>query len=300
MYLPVTRDAIPASLQPVAQWLCWRTEDRDGKPTKVPVDPARGGYASVSDPATWTSFETAYDHYRDRDDVAGIGFVFTAEDPYVGVDLDDCRSPDTGRLDEWAQDIIRRLDSYTEASPSGTGVHVLTTGTAPDGKCRDGDVELYSEGRYFTMTGRHLDLTPKAVNERTDALAAVHAAYVADTAANGGTAPDPASSFDGSTGSERSDPDLEDADILEYAMNASNGDKFEQLWRGDTSGYKSHSEADQALCNILAFWTGGNPKQMERLFNKSRLVREKWRDRPDYRERTIKTAVHDCPAFYEH
>lgn len=89
-----------------------------------------------------------------------------------------------------------------------------------------------------------------------------------------------------------------DRELIEKAMNAANGDKFRRLWLGDTSGYDSHSEADQALCNLLAFWTGGDTHRMERLFAKSGLVREKWDDRPEYRERTIQTAVLDCSVFY--
>ena len=82
-------------------------------------------------------------------------------------------------------------------------------------------------------------------------------------------------------------------------MNAANGDKFRRLWAGDTAGYPSHSEADQALCNLLAFWTGGDPQRMEELFGRSGLARDKWWERPDYRERTIQTAIEDCAAFYE-
>lgn len=68
---------------------------------------------------------------------------------------------------------------------------------------------------------------------------------------------------------------------------------------GDTSGHPSHSEADQALCNFLAFWTGGDERQMERLFDQSGLVREKWRNQADYRERTIREAVKGTTDFYE-
>lgn len=92
---------------------------------------------------------------------------------------------------------------------------------------------------------------------------------------------------------------LDDEELLEKALNAANGDKFRQLWIGDTSGYKSHSEADQALCNFLAFWTGGDEQQMERLFNQSGLVREKWQNRADYRQRTIREAVNGTTEFYK-
>lgn len=284
---------VPATIKTVDQWICWREEHRTGqdKPAKAPIDPRTGTYASVADSDTWTTFTAAYTTYREDDAVAGVGFVFTRDDPYVGVDLDDCRDPDTGKLEDWARDIVQRLDSYTEASPSGTGVHVLVRGELPDGKCRDGGVELYDRDRYFTVTGRHLTLTPGTMNERTHVVSAVHEEYIADESA-------PAT-MERSDGGETGDAALADTDLIEYARNASNGDKFDRLWRGETSSYESHSEADQALCNLLAFWTGGNPQQMERLFSQSGLARDKWRQRQDYRERTIQTAIRSCSAFFD-
>ena len=117
-------DSIPDTLQATGQWVCWRTEYRDtrDKPTKTPIKPGTQTYASVTDSSTWAGFDAAYQHYRNHDAIDGIGYVFTTDDPYVGVDLDNCRSPETGKLADWAREIIRELDSYTETSPSGTGV----------------------------------------------------------------------------------------------------------------------------------------------------------------------------------
>lgn len=280
---------VPAVLQEAAQWVCWRLEDRDGRPTKVPLDPVTGNYASVAEPATWRSFETAVAQYRRASDVAGIGFVFTADDPYVGVDIDDCREPATGDLKDRAAEIIQRLASYTEVSPSGTGVHIIVRGAVPAGGNRHGDVEMYDRDRYFTVTGDRVPDASTSVEERGEKLRAIHAEYIGSAEAETATvAPD-----------ERPAVQLSDAELVAKAMNAANGDKFQRLWHGDTSGYPSHSEADQALCNLLAFWTGGDPHRIERLFGQSGLVRDKWRDRPDYRERTIRKAVQDCSAFYD-
>lgn len=290
----LTPDTVPTALQTTPQWLCWREEPRTGQanPAKVPLTPGTGTYASVTEPDTWATFTDAYDHYRGTDTVAGIGFVFTVDDPYVGIDLDDCRDPATGKLAAWTRDIVERVDSYTEASLSGTGVHVIARGDLPPGKSRRGDVELYDRARYFTVTGRHLSLTPATVNTRTSALAAVHAEYVAAEPAAQAEQEVP----DSGTPNE---PALADDDLIAYAVTASNGTKFQRLWEGDTSGYTSHSEADQALCNLLAFWTGGDPQRIERLFAQSGLVRDKWEERPDYREQTIRTAIRDCPAYYD-
>lgn len=292
----VNRDTIPAELQAIDQWVCWRTEYRDDadKPTKTPIIPGTRDYASVADPATWQDFATAYQSYQESTNVDGIGFVFTTDDPYVGIDLDDCRDPIGETLEAWAGDIIYRLDSYTEISPSGTGLHSIVAGELPDDGNRNGDIELYDQDRYFTVTGDHYPNTPKTVHDRTDQLAAVHAEYIIET--------DTESAIDRDeplpSETTQSSAKLSDDELLERAFAASNGDKFERLWNGDTSGYPSHSEADQALCNMLAFWTGGDLQQIERLFSRSGLAREKWYGREDYRERTIRKAIRDCPAYY--
>lgn len=284
----VYEERVPAALKDEEQWVCWRTESRDEKPTKVPVDPVSGGYARVNHPGTWAGFDAALASYRERDGLDGVGFVFRETGPYAGVDLDECVHPASGEVEAWARDIVDRLDSYTEWSPSGTGLHVIVEGAVPDGGNRRGGVEMYDGHRYFTVTGDHMKGTPQTVQDRAGVLRAVHREHVGgreQTAEDAG---------------ERSAVELPDADLIERAMGAANGDKFAALWGGDTSGYPSHSEADQALCTMLAFWTGGDPGRVEELFGRSGLVRDKWRNRPDYRERTIERAIETCTEFYEH
>ena len=283
-----THDSIPAILRDQQAWVAWRTEHRGGDLTKVPLNPETGEYASVSAPETWTDYASAVAYYRKRPDVEGIGFVFTADDPYAGVDLDDCRDPETGAVDAWAGEILDRLNSYTERSPSGTGFHVIVIGEVPDGGNRSDHLEMYDSNRYFTVTGDRVPGTPQSVQDRTEKLRAIHEEYIASEVADAAVE-EPAS---GSV-------DMADDELLEKAMNAANGVKFRALWTGDTSGHPSHSEADQALCNLLAFWTGGDRQRIEALFSRSGLVRDKWRNRPDYRERTIRTAIEDCTTFYE-
>ncbi len=90
---------------------------------------------------------------------------------------------------------------------------------------------------------------------------------------------------------------FDDRDLLDKASAASNGASFDALWRGDLSGYGSASEADLALCNHLAFWTGGDPARIDSLFRQSGLMRDKW-DREDYRDRTIAKALEGRTEFY--
>ena len=300
----IERSVIPDALVEREQWVCWREEDRDGKPTKVPVMPTSGAFASTTDPDTWTGFETAFE-FLDTGEVDGVGFVFSEDDPIVGVDLDDCREPETETVDSTAQDIIERLDSYTEVSPSGTGFHVLVAGALPDGRNRWGSVELYDSARFFTVTGDHVDGTSARVARRQDALDAIHRDYVQDDETDDSDTGNPPAGG----GAAHADPgsgavDLEDTEVLENARTAQNGEKFEQLWTGSTAGYDSHSEADMALCCLLAFWTGGDRAQIDRLFRQSGLMREKWdevhyADGSTYGEKTVEQAIATVTEYYD-
>ncbi len=286
----------------------------------MPINPHTGAFGSATDPKTWASFETACEA-TETQTVDGLGFVFAEDGPLVGVDLDDCRVPETGTLTDDAVDIVDRLASYTEVSPSGTGVHVICTGTLPGDRSRKGWVELYEEARFFTVTGDHVDGTPTTVESRSSELATVQAEYVAsepsetddtadqqteptDSAANAETesaADQPARAEpDGTTGSN----ELSDTEVVERAQAAANGEKFTRLWNGQTSGYESHSEADMALCALLAFWTGGARDQIDRLFRDSGLMREKWDERhyadgSTYGEKTIHRVLQGTDEFYQ-
>lgn len=295
-------DAVPAALCERDQWVGWRVEVRDGKETKVPVNPETGGFGSATDSVTWADVETAFGAVADgRAD--GVGFVFTDDGPLVGVDLDDCRDPETGDVDDAAQDIIERLDSYTEVSPSGTGFHVLVAGDLPAGRNRRGNVECYDTARFFTVTGDHVSSTPEQIVRRQDALEGIHREYVQPDEEVGG-AEDSGSVTSAVDATASSEVGLADAELLERAMGASNGEKFERLWNGRTVGYESQSEADMALCCLLAFWTGGDQARIDQLFRESGLFREKWdevhyADGSTYGEKTVERAVAQTTEFYE-
>ena len=151
---------VPSELTRRPQWVVWRYETRDGKETKVPYIPgsgAGGKRASTRDLMTWRTFEEATDALRQGSGKwDGVGFVFCSGDPFVGVDLDDVRDPETGDLQSWAETIVEsmREGAYIEASPSGRGVHLICRGKF--GGKRRGSVEVYSQERYFTFTGEVL------------------------------------------------------------------------------------------------------------------------------------------------
>jgi primase-polymerase (primpol)-like protein len=302
---------IPEILCEREQWVCWKKTQRDGNTTKIPVTPGGGGFASSTDPETWAGFEIALE-YAQTGNADGVGFVFTDDDPIVGVDLDDCRDPETGEVDSEAQDIIERLDSYTEISPSGTGYHVLIEGELPEGRNRRGHIELYDRARFFTVTGEHIRERPTHIARRQDALVAIHREHVqgpsSDEKSNSGTrggSEDQSKSIDSTDLKvDNANIDLDDEALLEKAQRASNGPKFKRLWGGNTGGYESNSEADMALCCLLAFWSGGNQRQMDRLFRQSGLLREKWdevhfADGSTYGEKTIERAISNTSEFYD-
>ena len=148
-------DNIPTRFTERRQWVMWKLEKRPGedKPTKIPYIAGGVGRASSTDLMTWRPFEEAV-RALEAGRYDGIGFVFCSGDEFVGIDLDKCRNPETGELEPWAAEIVAKSGSYAEASPSGTGVHIIVRGKAPNKK--RGRVEAYSSERYFTMTGRVL------------------------------------------------------------------------------------------------------------------------------------------------
>jgi len=276
-------------MRDLSQWLCWRTEERDGKPTKVPYSPLTGQRASSTTPETWAGYQEAVRTCKEHG-YDGIGFVFTPEDDLCGVDLDRCLDPQTGEMEPWAQEIVEELNSYTEISPSGTGVHVLVRAKLPRGRNRKGRFEAYDRGRYFTVTDRHLPGTPQGIEGRQEELQRVARRVFGEPNANGHGPP--------VTAPERANNGLSDDEVVRKALAASNGERVARLWVGDTAEYGSHSEADLALVSLFAFYTR-DPEQLDRLFRRSALYRtEKWGKRADYRRRTIGRALDGLTETY--
>jgi hypothetical protein len=287
--------AISSQLAERNQWVLWREEQRDDDSTKMPYQ-SNGNPASTTDPDHWMSPDEAEEAFA-QGDFSGAGYVFSPDDPFVGIDLDHCI--EDGDLKPWAQEIVDRLDSYTEKSPSGDGVHIIVKGELPSGGNRRENVEMYDAKRYFTVTGKHVEGTPEEAKDRQDVLAHVHREYIQeDTPPDEDESPnpDPGSSDSGGTDPEEEMVPLSDEELLEKIRGSNQAHKFQLLWSGDTSFYDSPSEADLALAGILAFWTGGDPERVDRLFRQSDLYREKW-DRDTYRNKTLSTAL-DQEEYY--
>ena len=158
---------IPEELTKLPHWVAWKAADRgNGKISKRPVNPMTGKYAKTNDPTTWGEYETAVAHYKNNG-LQGIGYVFSKDDPFIGIDLDDCLNPE-GTFEAWAEEIVKQFDSYTEISPSGRGAHIFLRGRLPGAGKNNGHAEIYDAGRFFTMTGNHLPDTPTEIADRDE------------------------------------------------------------------------------------------------------------------------------------
>jgi putative DNA primase/helicase len=279
--------SIPDEMKATRNWVCYNLKHRAGekKPLKMPYDPSTGERAKANDPITWADFETCRRAFEMRL-YDGVGWQLVP--PYVGVDLDNCRNKQTGEIEVWALDLVAYLNSKTEVSPSGTGIHIYAKGSLPQGGRRIGRIEMYDCARFFTITGHHVPGTPLTIEERSSEVLELHQALFEEEIPTYVDSNRP--QLHGNT--------LTDAEIIKRASRASNGEKFRALWIGDWGGrYSSQSEADEALCRILAFWTCKDVYHIDALFRQSGLYRTKW-ERQDYRDRTIKRAISKTVETY--
>lgn len=251
---------IPNELKAIDQWCVWHLEDVGAaKPTKVPYDAKTGKLANVNDPATWSDFATAVAYPN----CSGIGFIFTHNDNYAFIDLDDTKG-DQIALNRQIE-IHREFDSYSEISPSGKGLHIIVRGNVPAGRRRS-FIEVYSNQRYATFTGNVYNNKP--IRECQDKLMQLWRQM--------GSSP--------ATHIYMGDEDAKYSDeiIIKQASEAINGDKFRQLYTGQWSeAYPSQSEADLALVDIIAFYTQ-NKDQIGRIFRTSALGKRNKANRADY------------------
>lgn len=295
---------IPDYLEANGLFCGWKYEDRNGMKTKVPYDLRNGERARSNDPDCFQHLSDIKQNFGC--DGLGIG-IFSG---ICAIDIDHCVL-DNGTLTDTAADVVRIMHSYTEYSPSSKGIHILfaATGFLYDVSRyyimnRPAGLEVYVSGatsKYVTITGNCLG-SQENFGERSDELQQVLDKYMCrkpvdeKPAVNAINAVNPAC---GSSGQD--DLPIDDDRLIEIALGSRTGEQFRRLWNGDTSGYPSHSEADMALCTRLAFWTAKDPAQMDRLFRRSGLMRDKW-DRSQsgstYGDITINHAIDRCTELY--
>jgi len=297
-------DNIPLTLRQKHQWVCWALEEREGKPTKVPKTVELRN-ASATNPATWARFKDVVAAAEKHG--IGIGFVFADDCAVTGLDLDHVLDVE-GNLAAEYEWVVREAETYTEVSPSGDGLHLFFLNGKPRdaAKCRKGQpegrvVEMYDHNRFFTVTGKVFTDSDGATHDvicsNPGVLAKVYETFIDD---------EQKSESPGQRYCNRANQtavSLDDVQLLEKMFSAKNGNEAHRLWDGDVSGYGGdESAADLALCNQLAFWTGGDSSRMDALFRRSGLMRPKWDERrgeKTYGEMTIDRAISDAVSFYD-
>lgn len=295
--LPVNVDSIPEEMKALENWLLWKYEDRKDskgniKKTKIPYQ-VNGKKAESTNPETWGSFENVIktlDRFPDKFD--GVGFAFSEDSGIMGLDFDHVKNPETGEWDPEAIKEIKSINSYTEMSPSGTGAHVICIAKIPGPHRREGPREMYESGRYFTVTGDYIQGTSQTVSEAQGAVNALYYNWFnhRDKKAAAGSKKQPEKKTEKKI-------ILSDSEIIDIASRAKNSDKFKSLFNGNIAGYPSQSEADQALCSLVAFYTQ-DTGQIDSIFRGSGLYRaDKW-EVANYRDRTINKALQGVTETY--
>ena len=289
-------ERIPNELKQLNHWVCWkRVKDpkHPEKPRKVPINARTGMEAKSDDPFTWCDFATAA---ASAVEFAGIGFMFGGSG-YFGVDIDgiadeiaDFTNGSDGSI---VSEFTGALRSYTELSQSGTGIHIICKGSLPGEGNRHENVEMYDSGRYFAMTG---DIIGNffQISDGSENIKPLYEKYIGAHRKSEKSSP--------SAISIRPRMSKTEDELLHMAMNSRQGLAFSALYAGHWEGkYSSRSEADMALCSMLAFWCGKDTAMMDKLFRRSGLMREKW-DRKQsgstYGALTLQKAAATCDKVF--
>lgn len=263
----------PRNLRDRTQFVGWKYEyipERNSW-TKVPYNPNNGKKASSVNPRTWGNFDAACAAV-DKYGFEGVGIMFGRG--LIGIDIDHVIDAN-GKISERAKEVIDSVNSYTEYSPSGSGVHILAFGTFPGTFTRKDEFEMYSKSRFFTLTGKPFEGKFRKIPKAVDTQEVVNAMYEKYIVA--GRQVVDRTAIIGSSGKE----ELTDEEILQKCHEGRNGAEFDRLWRGDTSlylhkdGTPDRSQSDLALIGKLAYYSS-SVAQIDRLFRRSGLIRPKW------------------------
>lgn len=286
-------------LQSQKQWICWEARERGGKTTKVPVYPNTRKDISIKNQNNWLTFEDAVASCE-RYNLSGIGFVFTSDDPYLGIDIDKCVE-EQGDFSPLALRIIQQANSYTEFSPSGRGVHIICKGILPKGRNKNENhgLEMYDQNRYFTFTGSVVSEYVQ-VNDRTGIVIDLYNKYLATEQKI-----QERREILGHRVGEIVQWNMFNDGTLEILSKMKNNQNILALYDGRWEGlYQSQNQADLALCNALAFATGRDIGLMDRVYRGSALYRKKWDEIHysggiTYGDATLRKAVDGCTSVYE-
>ncbi|WP_394867732.1 phage/plasmid primase, P4 family [Staphylococcus haemolyticus] len=282
---------IPDELKRLNNWCVWKFEKRNGKRTKIPFNAETGEFAKSNDKNTWSSYETAVN----AQGVDGIGFFF--EPPYLGIDIDDIdddlhRFKQGDKLDNIVSEFNEAFKSYTEVSPSGNGLHIIVKGKIPGSRRRKGNIEMYDSGRFFTMTGKSIGKYKDVTEVSEQVFKTIYDKYL----------PDNTVQYPTTNNYQQNIHNLSEIDVINEIYKSKQAKLFDDLMKGNYEPYyTSHSEADMALANILAFWCAKDYSQMDSIFRQSNLYRDKWdekRKNSTYGEQTLFKAINEANNIY--
>lgn len=282
---------IPDELKQLNNWCVWKFEKRNGKRTKIPFNAETGEFAKSNDKSTWSSYETAVN----AEGVDGIGFFF--EPPYLGIDIDDIdddlhRFKQGDKLDNIVSEFNEAFKSYTEVSPSGNGLHIIVKGKIPGTRRRKGNIEMYDSGRFFTMTGKSIGKYKDVTEVSKQVFKTIYDKYL----------PDNTVQYPTTNNYQQNIHNLSEIDVINEIYKSKQAKLFDDLMKGNYEPYyTSHSEADMALANILAFWCAKDYSQMDSIFRQSNLYRDKWdekRKNSTYGEQTLFKAINEANNIY--
>ncbi|MBI5972009.1 phage/plasmid primase, P4 family [Staphylococcus caledonicus] len=282
---------IPDELKQLNNWCVWRFENRNGKKTKIPFNAATGEFAKSNDKSTWSSYDTAVN----AEGVDGIGFFF--EPPYLGIDIDDIdddlhRFKQGDKLDNIVSEFNEAFKSYTEVSPSGNGLHIIVKGKIPGDRRRKGNIEMYDSGRFFTMTGKRIGKYKDVTEVSQQVFKTIYDKYL----------PNKTIQYPTTNNYQENIHNLSEIDVINEIYKSKQAKLFDDLMKGNYEPYySSHSEADMALANILAFWCAKDYTQMDSIFRQSNLYRDKWdekRKNSTYGEQTLFKAINEAGNIY--
>lgn len=279
---------IPHAMQALPQWMLWTLIHKEGqdKPSKVPFNASTLQACNPVDASVYVSYAEAVNAWLEvpsRFNGLGFGLI----EGLICVDLDNCLDED-GNVTAWARDVLDALPpSFTEISQSGKGLHWFGWGNLPpDAKQKitlpcGNRVELYERKRFMAMTGQPFEGSPPQLAQAQEAINTLYESLLAKTSKPWFNLGSDAPAF------------VPSHDVVDRMFNSKNGATIKALWYGDVSAHGGDaSSADMALLSHLAFFTGKDAQQMETLFSQSVLgQRQKWKTRPDYRERSIQKAV---------
>lgn len=279
---------IPNEMKNEKRWVLWKKENG----TKLPLNAKNGNLAQSNNEKTWSDFNFANQVFtKQLIKCDGLGFMLGGD--FVGIDID-FKSEKENDFNNVKNDILNAINSYTEYSQSGKGIHIICKGVLPKGSRRKNFLEMYDSGRFFALTG-NVYQNRNEIFYREKELTDIYNKYLGNQTTQ--------NTYSYTFVKDRDyEYSLTDDEIINKALKSKNKGKFSLLWNGEWEGvYESHSHADLAFASFLAFWSNKDKTQMDRIFRKSGLMREKW-DRKQsgttYGSIVLDKAIEGCKETY--